>query len=306
MGSRVPGVAASCVGETGGMSHAVQPAARHVAAGYARRARSGSTQQAQRRRRRWTNQLSPRAARRRAAGTSIVALQLLRPAAQSRRETLDAASTMTAPTGWWGWLAGLLDILGGPPEPGTPEAQLEELRVGALLRKEAAKPPGQRDEELVHQLAVEHTKRMLANLKVRQRRRRRRRRGARAQLPRVASLMPDRQRTCAAASQPDRQHTCATASQADVRLLEIEARILGRRAAGRTCCAASVWVQQRSAASSQAVLEYFQQCAVQVGAGPTRCCKRVACLSFPLVPLAACLRCSSPITRQALNRPHCS
>ena len=73
---------------------------------------------------------------------------------------------MAAVTSWWDWLAELWDSLRGPPEPGTPEAQLEELRVGALLRKEAAKPPGQRDEELVHQLEVEHTRRMLANLKV--------------------------------------------------------------------------------------------------------------------------------------------
>ena len=127
--------------------------------------------------------------------------------------------------------------------------------------------------------------------------------------------MPDRQRTCTAASQPDRQHTCATASQADVRALEIEARILERRATGRTCCAASDWVRQRSAISSKAVLDYFQQCAVQVGAGPARCCKWVDCLSaclsclpfrFALAPLAACLRRCSLITRQALPRPHCS
>ena len=93
--------------------------------------------------------------------------------------------------------------------------------------------------------------------------------------------MPDRQRTCTAASQPDHQHTCATASQAGVRQVEIEARILERPVTGRTCCAASDWVRQRSAASRQAVLDYYQQCVFQVGAGPARCCKGLT--AFPLV-----------------------
>lgn len=59
-GGEQAGTAASCVGEMRRMRYAVQPAASHVAAGHARRARSGATQQAQRRRR-WTDRLSPRA-----------------------------------------------------------------------------------------------------------------------------------------------------------------------------------------------------------------------------------------------------
>ena len=45
---------------------------------------------------------------------------------------------MAAPTctSWREWLAGLWNSLRGPPDPGTPEARLEELRVGALLNKE--------------------------------------------------------------------------------------------------------------------------------------------------------------------------
>ena len=65
--------------------------------------------------------------------------------------------------------------LWGPPAPGSHEAHLEEKRVGALLVKEAAKPPGQRDEERFHQLAVDHSKLMLENVQVGRRRQRRRR-----------------------------------------------------------------------------------------------------------------------------------
>ncbi|PSC75789.1 hypothetical protein C2E20_1529 [Micractinium conductrix] len=47
------------------------------------------------------------------------------------------------------------------------EADLEEYRVGALVRKEHSKPPGQRDEELVHTLRVRFFKLQLANAKAR-------------------------------------------------------------------------------------------------------------------------------------------
>ena len=112
------------------------------------------------------------------------ALSVLHPAAPSRRETLDTASAsmaMAAPTSWWEWLAGLWNSLRGPPDPGTPEARLEELRVGALLAKEEAKPPGERDEERIHQLELEHTKLMLENVQVGRPRRRRRRHERRQQ-----------------------------------------------------------------------------------------------------------------------------
>ncbi|KAI7845262.1 hypothetical protein COHA_001304 [Chlorella ohadii] len=55
------------------------------------------------------------------------------------------------------------------PAPGTPEAYLEAKRVGALLDKELAQPPGQRDEERVRQLRMEHTKLLLGNYQVEER-----------------------------------------------------------------------------------------------------------------------------------------
>ena len=73
---------------------------------------------------------------------------------------------MAAPATWSEWLAGLWNRLRGPPAPGSHEAWLEELRLGALLKQEAAKPPGQRDEERFHQLTVEHSKLMLEGLQV--------------------------------------------------------------------------------------------------------------------------------------------
>ncbi|KAI7835350.1 hypothetical protein COHA_010749 [Chlorella ohadii] len=66
------------------------------------------------------------------------------------------------------WLAGLWKSLWAPA-PGTPEARLEEKRVGALLDKELAQPPGQRDEERVRQLRMEHTKLLLGNYQVEER-----------------------------------------------------------------------------------------------------------------------------------------
>ena len=81
------------------------------------------------------------------------------------------ASAMAAAPTWAEWLAGLWNSLRAPAAC-SPEAQLEETRVGALLDKERAKPPGQRDEERVRQLEIEHCKLMLRNLQVRQRRRR--------------------------------------------------------------------------------------------------------------------------------------
>lgn len=80
---------------------------------------------------------------------------------------------MAAPTSWWQWLTGLWNSLRGPPDPGTHEAWLEELRVGALLNKEAAKPPGERNEERIHQLELRHTTLKLENVEVGRRRRQR-------------------------------------------------------------------------------------------------------------------------------------
>ena len=64
---------------------------------------------------------------------------------------------------WLGWLAKVLGIWDGSPFPGTHASVLEELRLGALFEKERRKPPGQRDEELVHALTVQYRKRQLLN-----------------------------------------------------------------------------------------------------------------------------------------------
>ena len=75
---------------------------------------------------------------------------------------------MAGSSTWFWWLNGLVTAVLGPavPAPGTHEARLEEMRVGALLTNEACKPAGQRDEELVHRLKVDYRQRQLANARV--------------------------------------------------------------------------------------------------------------------------------------------
>ncbi|KAI7836811.1 hypothetical protein COHA_009355 [Chlorella ohadii] len=66
---------------------------------------------------------------------------------------------------WFAWLSGLVSGLWSPaPVPGSHEAGLEEHRVGARLDRERRKPPGQRDEELIHALRLDYRRRQLANL----------------------------------------------------------------------------------------------------------------------------------------------
>ncbi len=96
---------------------------------------------------------------------------------------------------WSEWLAGLWKSLRAPA-PGTPEAYLEAKRVGAMLDKEVAKPPGQRDEERVRQLRMEHTKLLLGNYQVRRWRQRHGARGCRW----VERALPELCTHCSAAS----------------------------------------------------------------------------------------------------------
>ncbi len=105
-----------------------------------------------------------------AAGPSGVSLAVSRAAVRTSSHRPAMAAS---------WLAGLWKSLWAPA-PGTPEARLEEKRVGALLDKELAQPPGQRDEERVRQLRMEHTKLLLGNYQVRRWRRRWPRLGAAA------------------------------------------------------------------------------------------------------------------------------
>lgn len=79
--------------------------------------------------------------------------------------TAQPSDAMAASTTWLEWLAQLVSGLRAPPAPGTHEAKLEQLRVGALYRKELCKPPGQRDEELTFKLCAEFYKLQLANVK---------------------------------------------------------------------------------------------------------------------------------------------
>ena len=67
--------------------------------------------------------------------------------------------------GWFEWLVELLDLQPPRPTPGTEAARSEEMRLGALLDKEVAKPAGQRDEELEWGLRLEVHKTRLANAK---------------------------------------------------------------------------------------------------------------------------------------------
>ena len=95
------------------------------------------------------------------------------------RAARDSTTTgpMAGSPAWLEWLSGLFPSLQeAPPTPGTHKAILEDLRVGGMLTRAVGKPPGQRDEELVHTLSLEYRKRQLENLTVRRRRRQRRRR----------------------------------------------------------------------------------------------------------------------------------
>lgn len=64
---------------------------------------------------------------------------------------------------WLAWLSEKFTFPPNPPEPGTRNALLEQKRVGGQLNPEACKPPGERDEELVHKLRVEYRTWGLAN-----------------------------------------------------------------------------------------------------------------------------------------------
>ena len=75
---------------------------------------------------------------------------------------------MAGPSPWFQRLVDLVSGLwSGPPAPGSHEAVLEEQRAGAVLEKESAKPPGERDEELLHTLRVSYRRCQLQNLQVR-------------------------------------------------------------------------------------------------------------------------------------------
>lgn len=63
------------------------------------------------------------------------------------------------------WLAGWISDLWAPA-PGTDAAELQLKLLGAQLTKENNKPPGERDEELVHRLTVQHYKGLLASAQV--------------------------------------------------------------------------------------------------------------------------------------------
>jgi len=92
--------------------------------------------------------------------------------------------------GWFEWLVELLDLQPPRPTPGTDAARLEEMRVGALLDKEVAKPAGQRDEELEWSLRLDVHKMRLANAKASASRRCSRRRRSLRPTPCLWSALP--------------------------------------------------------------------------------------------------------------------
>ena len=88
-----------------------------------------------------------------------------RSAPRSRGST--PSSAMAASPTWFWWLSGLYSGLQAfPPAAGTHEGLLEECRIGARLDNELRKPPGHRDEELVHTLRAKYRRRQLENAQV--------------------------------------------------------------------------------------------------------------------------------------------
>lgn len=75
-------------------------------------------------------------------------------------------TTARAMAAWFEWLAGLLT---SPPVPGTHEATLEEMRLGALYTKahKGGPPRDEREEARVHKLRLDYLNRKLANTEVR-------------------------------------------------------------------------------------------------------------------------------------------
>ena len=70
-------------------------------------------------------------------------------------------------SGLFEWVVGLLSgRLPWEPEPGTHDARLRATTLGAQLKKESTKPPGQRDDELVHKLLLEYRYVQLENEEV--------------------------------------------------------------------------------------------------------------------------------------------
>lgn len=88
---------------------------------------------------------------------------------QTPTATAACPAADAAPQSWFDWLSRLFSGLSAPrpPEPGSHEADLEEIRLSALLEQERRKPEGERDEELVHRLTVDWRRTQLENARVR-------------------------------------------------------------------------------------------------------------------------------------------
>ena len=184
---------------------------------------------------------------------------------------------MAGSSTWFGWLDGLVTAVFVPaaPAPGSHEARLELLRVGALLDKEACKPAGQRDDELLYRLKVEYRKRQLATSQVSWQQAAGGR-GCVGRLGGSASSVPSVASTgCAALAVRCPAHTvplrAASRVPTYVPALQYQATIFNQNAyvynlpTYHQCCAAQCWVRQRAAASYRALHDYFSQHIQQVG-----------------------------------------
>ena len=164
--------------------------------------------------------------------------------------------------------------------------------MGALVRKEHSKPPGQRDEELVHTLRVRFFKLQLANAKASfvcdaSLRRRRRRRRCRRSLPPPEAAMG----LCASLSgiaghASPRLNACSWC----VPPLQARAAKYANYAVGyawpapwQQCCAAAAWVRQRAAASYRALHDFYSQIIQQVRHGSVKRWQGVPACSVPQV-----------------------
>ena len=199
-----------------------------------------------------------------------------------------------AAQGWSEWLSGLLSGLWPrlPPQPGSHEARLEEMRVSALLHKELRKPAGQGDAELVHKLSVERYTLGLANAQV----------GTAAAAAGLRRGCSDRH-PCAQGSLVSSDvvyqsvpATCPLRMQASRRKYKYAA--LGWDRTTRTCCGGAQWATQRIAASYHALEDFYEQVAQQVGIGSTGAVLRLLRLRdlLPLSRLNHCLAAQSAAT----------
>lgn len=186
---------------------------------------------------------------------------------------------------WLEWLGSLLSDLWAP-RPGTHEARLRAKKLGALLSKEANKPPEQQDAELIRSLNVSYRRAQLQNEQVGFGRA-----AARSGWGATAAGARPEVRWGASADVPCLAckavvRACPAVQAMDVTYLE---RMLEweEPAEHDKCCAAAGWVRQRMAASYRARRAYVGQRIQQVRWTRGRRAARRSAVPARLFPCAA-------------------